>query len=333
MKKNFICILIFCMLGSYIYCNASNENLQKTYQVLKSEENDFLQQIYDAKETNLRIKNIEKTESEDNFTIKEKSETKILENKNELYIKEKFSESVEYNDGEYHGILSISNIESESIYNGYYERINEERIPFNSYTDNDLNNIEKEIEINGTIYYLINVNWEADKTETIDGEMIPVTYKGEKVYQTIQRIENPYTYRITVTYSGQVEKINTIYEYKITYEENVKEIIGNEKDKTKPIIIISGVGLVLLMILLNIKNVFVYSKSDKGFRLIKRARLSNKNMIIDISKCKNKSKYGIYAIKINKIALKKLKGRTISFVSGNKKKDIILWNDYYEIKL
>ena len=315
-----------------MFCNASNEYLQKTYQVMKSEENDFLQQIYDTKESDLKIKNIEKTESEDNFTIKEKSETKILENKNELYIKEKFGESVEFNDGTYNGELSISNINIEPIYNGYYEKIDEKRIPFNNYKDNDLNNVDKEIEINGVIYYLINVIWEADEIEIIDGENIPVTYKGEKIYQTVQHISYPYTYKVTVTYSGQVEKIDTIYEYKISYEENVK-VIKDENNKTKPIIIISGVGLVLLMILLNIKNVFVYSKSDKGFRLIKRARICNKNMIIDISKCKNKSKYGIYAIKINKITLKKLKGRTISLVSGNKKKDIIMWNDYYEIKL
>jgi len=331
MKKVVMCILIFCMLGNYIYCNASNENLQKTYQVMKSEENDFLQQIYDTKESDLKIKNIEKTESEDNFAIQEKSETKILENKNELYIKEKFGESVEFNDGTYYGELSISNINIEPIYNGYYEKIDEKRIPFNNYKDNDLNNVDKEITIDGVIYYLINVNWEADEIETIDGENIPVTYKGEKIYQTVQQISYPYTYKVTVTYSGQVEKIDTIYEYKISYEENVK-VIKDENNKTKPIIIISGVGLVLLMILLNIKNVFVYSKSDKGFRLIKRARICNKNMIIDISKCKNKSKYGIYAIKINKITLKKLKGRTISLVSGNKRKDIILWNDYYEIK-
>lgn len=331
MKKVVMCILIFCMLGNYIYCNASNENLQKTYQVMKSEENDFLQQIYDTKESDLKIKNIEKTESEDNFATQEKSETKILENKNELYIKEKFGESIEFNDGTYHGALSISNINIEPIYNGYYEKIDEKRIPFNNYKDNDLNNVDKEIIIDGVIYYLINVNWEADEIETIDGENIPVTYKGEKIYQTVQPISYPYTYKVTVTYSGQVEKIDTIYEYKISYEENVK-VIKDENNKTKPIIIISGVGLVLLMILLNIKNVFVYSKSDKGFRLIKRARICNKNMIIDISKCKNKSKYGIYAIKINKITLKKLKGRTISLVSGNKRKDIILWNDYYEIK-
>ena len=115
MKKVVMCILIFCMLGNYIYCNASNENLQKTYQVMKSEENDFLQQIYDTKESDLKIKNIEKTESEYNFAIKAKSETKILENKNELYIKEKFGESIEFNDGTYHGALSISNINIEPI--------------------------------------------------------------------------------------------------------------------------------------------------------------------------------------------------------------------------
>ena len=40
-----------------------------------------------------------------------------------------------------------------------------------------------------------------------------------------------------------------------------------------------------------------------------------------------------YAIKINKIAFNKIKGRTVSITLGNRKKDIVIWNDYYEIKM
>ena len=98
-----------------------------------------------------------------------------------------------------------------------------------------------------------------------------------------------------------------------------------------PVLIISGLGLAILLIgLFNIKNTYVYSKTSKGFKLIKREKI---NDMIDISNCKNKSKENIYAIKINKMAFNKLKGRTISIILGTKKKDIILWNNYYEIKL
>ena len=101
-----------------------------------------------------------------------------------------------------------------------------------------------------------------------------------------------------------------------------------------PVIIISGLGLAIFLIgLFNIKNTYVYSKTSKGFKLIKREKINDKNVLIDISNCKNKSKENIYAIKINKMAFNKLKGRTISIILGTKKKDIILWNNYYEIKL
>ena len=77
----------------------------------------------------------------------------------------------------------------------------------------------------------------------------------------------------------------------------------------------------------------MYSKNSKGFTLIKKERLNDKNLSIDITYCKNLSRESIYAIKLNKFIFNKLKGRTISVVLGNKKKDIVLWNNYYEIKL
>lgn len=327
-----ILIIVSCNLKTY----ANTEEQVKKYEITQSTENEFINNINNTETDTLKIKSIDKEISEKNYETKEIYKTKTLNNKDTENIYKEFGTIQEFNDGEFKGVLNISDIKTETIKNGYYEKIDEKVLTFNSYTDNDLNNIEKEIKLNNTTYYLINVKWEADTTESIDGELVPVTYKGSKIYQTVQKIAYPDTYKVTVEYSGKVEKIDPIYNYKVTYENIEKEEIKEEiKDNNiVPVIIISGIGLiVVLVILINQKNTYIYSKTNKGFKLIKATKLSDKKVSIDITNCKNRSNENIYAIKVNSIIFKKLKGRTISIVLGNKKKDIILWNNYYEIKL
>ena len=339
MKKKYLIIpIILIIITCNVKCFArtNNEIITKAFQTTQNAEKEFLNEIYNTETENMKIKNLDKEISEDNYRVKEIIETKELASQDRDYITQQFGEKQSYNDGEYQGELTISDIKIETINNGSYQEIDEKVLDFTNYSDNDLINIEKEITLDNTIYYLINVNWEADSTETIDGETIPKTYKGTKIYQTVKTIANPNTYKVTVTYSGTIEKINTIYDYTVTYENKVEELQEEKEDNNiiVPVLIISGLGLAILLIgLFNIKNTYVYSKTSKGFKLIKREKINDKNVLIDISNCKNKSKENIYAIKINKMAFNKLKGRTISIILETKKKDIILWNNYYEIKL
>lgn len=316
---------------------AKTEIIQKSYEITKSKENKFLEDIYKTETAEFKIKNIDKKISDKNYMDKEIIETKILDKSNEQYIRNQFGETKEFINEEYKGILSISDIKVENIKNGYYEKIDEKVLEFSNYSDNDLNNVEKELDINNEKYYLINVEWEAENTETIDNENVPKSYKGRKIYQAIKTLANPDIYKVTVTYSGKVEKIDTIYDYKIDYEEFVEEpnseIQEKEENNVNKIIIVSGIGLTaILMYLLKAKNTYVYAKNNNGFKLIKKEKISDKKVSIDISNCR-KSEENIYAIKINPLTFKKFKGRTISLVQGSKKKDIVLWNNYYEIKL
>ena len=339
MKKKYLIIpiiLIIITCNMKCFASTNNEIITKEFQTTQNAEKEFLNETYNTETEKMKIKNLDKEISEDNYRVKEIIETKELASQDRDYITQQFGEKQSYNDGEYQGELTISDIKIETINNGSYQEIDEKVLDFTNYSDNDLINIEKEITLDNTIYYLINVNWEADSTETIDGETIPKTYKGTKIYQTVKTIANPNTYKVTVTYSGTIEKINTIYDYTVTYENKVEELQEEKEDNNiiVPVLIISGLGLAILLIgLFNIKNTYVYSKTSKGFKLIKREKINDKNVLIDISNCKNKSKENIYAIKINKMAFNKLKGRTISIILETKKKDIILWNNYYEIKL
>ena len=332
--------IVFTIANGVTHTSFANENKTKTeYVISQSEESNFLEEIYKTEKDDLKIKSIDKKVSDQNYIDKEITETKTLNKSNEDYIRNQFGETKDFNDGEYKGTLSISNIDVKTIKNGYYEKINEQVFSFENFTDNDLNNIEKEININNTKYYLINVEWEPENVQEIDNENVPITYKGKKIYQTVKTLANPDTYKVTVTYSGKAEKIDTIYNYKINYEKEVEEPTEEPKQEEKEdkqinkFIIVSGIGLTaILMYLLKGKNIYIYAKNNNGFKLIKTEKLSDKKVSIDISNCYRSSE-NVYAIKINPLTFKKFKGRTISIVQRNKKKDIVLWNNYYEIKM
>lgn len=332
--------IVFTIANGVTHTSFANENKTKTeYVISQSEESKFLEEIYKTEKGDLKIKSIDKKVSDQNYIDKEITETKTLNKSNEDYIRNQFGETKDFNDGEYKGTLSISNIDVKTIKNGYYEKINEQVFSFENFTDNDLNNIEKEININNTKYYLINVEWEPENVQEIDNENVPITYKGKKIYQTVKTLANPDTYKVTVTYSGKAEKIDTIYNYKINYEKEVEEPTEEPKQEEKEdkqinkFIIVSGIGLTaILMYLLKGKNIYIYAKNNNGFKLIKTEKLSDKKVSIDISNCYRSSE-NVYAIKINPLTFKKFKGRTISIVQRNKKKDIVLWNNYYEIKM
>lgn len=269
-----IAIIIFELIISIVVNKsyAQIENIKKEFEITQNEENKLLEDIYNAETETLKIKNIDKQISNKNYINKEIIETKTLDESDEQYIRNQFKETKNYNDEEYKGELTINDIKIETMNNGYYEVIDEKVLSFNNYSDNDLNNIEKEITLNNTKYYLIKVNWEADTTEIIDGETIPKTYKGNKIYQGIKKIANPNTYKVTVAYSGIVEKIDTIYNYTVTYENGIKE----EKRKTTEnnnvatTIIISGVGVAIatIYIIIKLKNKNNGGKNEKENRKI-----------------------------------------------------------------
>ncbi len=270
-----IAIIIFDLIISIVINKsyAKIENIKKEFEITQNEENKLLEDIHNTETETLKIKNIDKQISSKNYINKEIIETKTLDESDEQYIRNQFKETKNYNDEEYKGELTINDIKIETINNGYYEVTDEKVLSFNNYSDNDLNNIEKEITLNNTKYYLIKVNWEADTTETIDGETIPKTYKGNKIYQGIKKIANPNTYKVTVTYSGIVEKIDTIYNYTAIYENGIKEEKRETTENNNNVattIIISGVGVAIatIYIIINLKNKNNGGKNEKENRKI-----------------------------------------------------------------
>lgn len=334
-KSGLVTGLLAMCLMSNVYATESNKIINK--EILKSEESTFISSIQQEIEENdnkYKLFNYSKQEDEENSKVVTAYKKDIIKNNTKEVIINHFGNNLDYDDGEYSGTITLKDYDVKTISNGKYEAIDEKKINFSKYSKNDLDNIEKEKNINGTIYYLINVNWENDETEIIDGQEVPLTYKGTMIYQAVVTKNNPFSYEITVTYEGNVSKKDPMYLYTLEYE-RVKEepvVINEEKtDYTIPAIIISGLGIALVIIYLIGKNtVQVYVKTDKGFKLLKVVRLSKKNNLINLSNYKHKTVTNMFAIKTTNRFYNKNKNMLIKIKKDKITKNVYLNSAYID---
>lgn len=302
-----------------------------------SEENTILEDFTKEIEINGTLyttSSIERNETNNNTKIETKQKTEILNTRNEETIKKHFGNTYLFEDEEFKGELPITNIEVKSIGQGNYEEIDEKRIDFEGYSQNDLNNVKKEITLNNIKYYLIKVDWKPEKVEIIDNQEVPLSYQGTMIYQTVLIKKNPDKYEITVTYSGEVKRTDTIYEYSILYQPVVEENIENkpkENDIVPLIISGIGVGIIIFILLINKGNIKVYNKTDKGNKLITRFKVSDKNKVIDITKYQYKTSSNIYCLKLNNKLYEKMKNKTIYLQIDKIKKQVYINAQYIEI--
>lgn len=330
-------LLVMCIMSN-VYATDSNKTINKT--VLGSEESTFVSSIQkEIEEDNVKYKlsDYSKQEDENNskVVIAYKKDT-IKSNTKESIINH-FGESLDYDNEEYFGTIALKDYDIKTISNGKYEAIDEKKINFSKYSKNDLENIEKEKNINGTTYYLINVNWENDETENIDSQEVPITYKGVMIYQAVVTRNNPFSYEITVTYEGEVSKKDPIYLYTIEYEKVEEEpevIIEEKEDYTVPTIIVSGLGIALVILYLVGKNTArVYVKTDNGFKLIRIVRLSKKHNIVNLSNYKHKTVTNMFAIKTTNGFYNKNKNMLIKVKKDKITKNVYLNSAYIDFIL
>ena len=334
-KSGLVTGLLAICLMSNVYATDSNKIINK--EILKSEESTFIpsiQQEIEENDNKYKLFNYSKQEDEENSKVVTAYKKDIIKNNTKEAIINHFGNNLDYDDGEYSGTITLKDYDVKTISNGKYEAIDEKKINFSKYSKNDLDNIEKEKNINGTIYYLINVNWENDETEIIDGQEVPLTYKGTMIYQAVVTKNNPFSYEIPVTYEGNVSKKDPMYLYTLEYE-RVKEepvVINEEKtDYTIPAIIISGLGIALVIIYLIGKNtVQVYVKTDKGFKLLKVVRLSKKNNLINLSNYKHKTVTNMFAIKTTNRFYNKNKNMLIKIKKDKITKNVYLNSAYID---
>lgn len=277
---------------------------------------------------------VERNEFSDNIKTESKQKVEVLNTNNEEKIRSYFGNTYLFEDEEYKGELPITDIQIRTIDQGSYEEIDEKKINFNNYSQNDLIEIAKEITLNNKTYYLINVNWKAEKAEVIDNQEVPKTYQGTMIYQTVLTKKNPSKYEVTVTYSGNVSKKDTIYEYSILYQPvEIPEVVEEKEEINIVPIIISGlgIGIVALLVFLGLENIKVYNKTDKGNKLIGKFRINKDKKIIDITKYQYKTSSNIYCLKLNNSLYRQIKGKPIYLQVGQIKKLVYINAQYVEI--
>lgn len=330
-------LLVMCIMSN-VYATDSNKTINKT--VLRSEESTFVSSIQkEIEEDNVKYKlsDYSKQEDEGNSKVVTAYKKDVIKSNTKESIINHFGESLDYDNEEYSGTIALKDYDIKTISNGKYEAIDEKKINFSKYSKNDLDNIEKEKNINGATYYLINVNWENDETENIDGQEVPTTYKGVMIYQAVVTRNNPFSYEITVTYEGEVSKKDPIYLYTIEYEKIEEEpevIIEEKEDYTVPTIIISGLGIALVIIYLIGKNTArVFVKTDNGFKLIRIVRLSKKHNMINLSNYKHKTVTNMFAIKTTNGFYNKNKNMLIKVKKDKITKNVYLNSAYIDFIL
>lgn len=277
---------------------------------------------------------VERNELSDNIKTESKQKVEVLNTNNEEKIRNYFGNTYLVEDEEYKGELPITDIQIRTIDQGSYEEIDEKKINFNNYSQNDLIEISKEITLNNNTYYLINVDWKAEKVQVIDNQEVPITYQGTMIYQTVLTKKNPSKYEITVTYSGEVSKKDTVYEYSILYQPvEIPEVIEEKEEINVVPIIISGlgIGIVALLVFLGLGNIKVYNKTDKGNKLIGKFRINKDKKIIDITKYQYKTSSNIYCLKLNNSLYRQMKGKPIYLQVGQIKKLVYINAQYVEI--
>ncbi len=337
-KKGLVTGLLVMCLMSNVYATDSNKIINR--EILKSEESTFISSIQQKIEENnskYKLFNYSKQEDEKNSKIVTTYKKDIIKSNTKEDIIAHFGNSLDYDDEEYSGTLALKDYDVKTISNGKYEAIDEKKINFSRYDKNDLDNIEKEKTINGITYYLIKVNWENDEIENIDGQEVPLTYKGVMIYQTVVIKNNPFSYEITVTYEGNVSKKDPVYLYTLEYEKIEKEpvVIEEEtKDYTVPTTIISGLGIALIFVyFIGRSTARIYVKTDNGFKLIKVVRLSKKHNFINLSNYKHKTVTNMFAIKTTNRFYNKNKNMLIKVKKDKVTKNVYLNNVYIDFIL
>lgn len=339
--------------------NINGDTLKRNFYVEENDEINFKTFInsdnnktYQDEEGNTyTFQDVIATESDTN--TKEVSDTKTINNLNtndQQTILNQAGNTLSYDKDGYVGTLNYSNMNIQEVDTGTYEKLLSLNIPFSGYSKNDLNNISKNITRNGRNWTLINVDWNPDSVQNIDGSQVPVTYSGTMHYQTVGVFSNPKQYNVTITYTGTVNKENPDYIYTATYKKEVPvEAPVEEKTNYTPIIItLSGAGIVLLIILLYFlsRNAKIYSKNSNGnYELIKKVHISSNNPKIDLSSLSNNnskvsngviyisSPSNLYKVSLKDSLYNKISGKDLEIKLTNVSKKIRIVNKDIEFKI
>lgn len=332
--KKILAVCSFCTLLTTVNCFAvtmekteiteDELNCYKTYQVMESEKDTFLEML--SKEIEVdgnKYKYVDYTaeggnisETIDINTIK----TILSKTNNKDEIIGQLENTIKYEKDGYIGEYNLNpnTLKIKTNYNGFREDLIEETINYNNLERNDLDFIPKQTVKDGLTLDLLNVEWQVESTKMIGEYEVANTYTAKCYYATKQRVDYPNTYTVTAEYLGTATKTeeNPIT-YVIKYEKEQPEQV-EEKQENNVLPVIGGTtGIILVIVFFLTRNVTVYNYKDGEYKKVGKIRATRDGRIkldrFSLFETTNK-----YKLKLSKNLTKKLKGKMIT-VSKNGK--------------
>lgn len=245
--------------------------------------NNIKQEII-VNEINYKLKDI--TEQENKVILtkdKEIKEEKIVKLNDKYKVLNLFETKKELEEEGYSGILELQNDSLKiKVHDSYIEEYKVTLTKeYNNVDQNELNNIPKTIEQDGTTYYLVNPIWNIAQTQKIDGQDVPISYNGIMNYEGVKERTIITSYLATVNYKGILEKeVTESITYNIFYEE-----IPQEKTNYIPIVATTTAGIIFFsgLIIFKRKNATVYNFQNQEWKLVKKCHVSKNNKLIDVT--------------------------------------------------
>ncbi len=233
------------------------------------------------------IYKLKDVKEQENKTIlvkdKEITEEKIVNTSNKHSTLKLFEKEKKIEEDGYIGIVdlqqnSIRLRANESYIEEYKVDLKRE---YNNVPQNELNEIPKTIQENGTTYYLVDPVWNIAETQNVDGQEIPTSYNGVMNYEGVKRRTIIKNYIATVIYKGTLKKEEAdSITFNIIYEE-----IGTQENNYTPAIITTTAGIIFFsgLIILRRKNIFIYNINNGKWKLVKKLHISKNDSLINIT--------------------------------------------------
>jgi len=248
--------------------------------------------------------------------MQEQTKTLELNTNNANTVLASFPQTIEYDDGEFKGELSIdeNSLQITTIKHGTYEQLLTLSKEYQNLDKSDLDYIPKDFIYNGYRYYLTNCIWEITGTEDIADITMPKTYLAKTTYKAIKNVEYPYTYECTVNYEGEVTKTsNDKIQYTLTYQEE-KPAAPQEKKQIPILPVLGGTGLFIVLIFFLLPNAKITNYAKGKYKVVKHIRVSAINPKVDLRYLPNATT-NVFAIVFNKRIANKLHGGYVKILT------------------
>ena len=275
-KKLLLFMIPILMVSTNVFATdvKKEDTIIKSIVINKTDENNFLNLLDDTIEIDsikYNLQNKERLELETtNSKTEEQTKTLELSTNKKDKILDSFEESIKYDDGEFSGDLyrQDNSLKITPIKHGKYEKVFTIDKQYTNLNKADLDYIPKEITEDGYTYSLTKCEWNIAENENIQNISMPKSYTATTTYKTVKTLEYPYTYKCELTYNGEISKVSKdTVQYTLTYKQQPKEEITENKTSILPYL--GGTGVFLVVIFFLLPNAKITNYYDGKYKTIK----------------------------------------------------------------